>query len=731
MNRFFTSLSLVVSLIASSITYPANAAGPVAASPATIHVALYGRDTDDGTAERPFATLIRARDEVRKRKAAGSLPNGAITIMVHGGRYVMADGLELTGEDSGSASRPVIYQALPGQEVQLTSDRLVKASDFAKVTDHAMLQRLDVAAREHIVELDLSRLDIKHAKSFPNSFDGGGGLLQLHFNAERLPLSRWPNGGYTTMGEVIDNGDTKGGNRHGGAFQYRDERPARWKAALDDDGVWLAGFWRVPWVITTLRTATIDPEKHLITLAVPTSGGIGSKYSKVINGVRKGTGKENFYALNLAEEIDRPGEWCVSFKRRKLYLWPPAPLEGADIRISDSEKPIVALKGAAWITLRGFTLEGGLGNTIEIQGGSDNLVTGCTVHHNGGIAVVLKDGARNGVKNSDLFHLGDAGITLAGGNRQSLDPGGLYAINNHIHHIGEVKKIGAGINCEGFGNRVANNLIHDTPYNGIQYRGNEHVMELNELYHLGLDGGDLGAFYTNGDWASCQNVIRNNFIHHAPGAQGVYWDDGHSGDRACGNIFYKTQSGAFVGGGHDNLFDNNLVVDCRMGLHVDSRGISRNYNWKSANLSKMLTTVNYTRPPWSQRYPFLLTRFNGRPEYPEGTTFQRNLVWNCTKSIDLSGKPEHFDKTRVIDNQVVTQNPGLEAPERLDFRFRPSAKPFIDPIPFGKIGLQIEGERKTLPKDSEIGRNEDCSGVPVFDSKTDMEQSNRDAVKRK
>ena len=85
----------------------------------------------------------------------------------------------------------------------------------------------------------------------------------------------------------------------------------------------------------------------------------------------------------------------------------------------------------------------------------------------------------------------------------------------------------------------------------------------------------------------------------------------------------------------------------------------------------------------------------------------------------------------MIDNQVVTQNPGLEAPERLDFRFRPSAKPVIDPIPFGKIGLQIEGERKTLPKDSEIGRNEDCSGVPVFDSKTDMEQSNRDAVKRK
>ena len=255
-------------------------------------------------------------------------------------------------------------------------------------------------------------------------------------------------------------------------------------------------------------------------------------------------------------------------------------------------------------------------------------------------------------------------------------------------------------------------------------------MEFNELYHLTQDGGDSGAFYTNGDWASCQNDIRNNFVHHAPGAQGVYWDDGHSGDRATGNIFYKVQSGAFVGGGHDNQFENNLVVDCRMGLHVDSRGVSRKYNWQAASLSKMLTTLNYTRPPWSQRYPFLLTRFQGHPEYPEGTTLNRNLVWNCGKPIDLSGKPEHFDKTRVIDNHTVTENPGIVAPERLNFRFQPGAKPGIDAIPFERIGLQIDRDRKALPTEAETGRNEENRSVPVFDSNTDLEQSNRDAVKR-
>ena len=699
-------------------------------APLVIQVAVGGSDTGDGTAEHPFATLSRARDELRKRKSAGSLPPGGATVMVHGGRYLLPETLELTAADSGTPASPVVYQAVPGQEARLIGDRIMAPSAFEKVTDPAMLQRFDPVAREHIVELDLARLDLKHAKPFPSTFEGGGDLLQLHFNGERLPLSLWPNGGYTTMAEVMDNGGGKGATQHGGAFRYRGERPAHWKATLAEDGVWLAGFWRVPWVFVSVRTATIDTDTHVITQAAAVSGGIGSKYSPLVNGVRKGTGKENFYALNLPEEIDQPGEWCVSFKRRKLYLWPPARLEGADIRISDNDKPLIALKAAAWITLRGFTLEGGLGNTIEIQGGSDNLVAGCTVHHNGAVAVVLKDGFRNGVKSCDLFHLGDAGIKMSGGDRKSLTAGALYAVNNHIHHIGEVRKIVSGIDCTGFGNGVAHNLIHDTPYGGITYGGNENVMEFNELYHLGLDGGDLGAFYTNGDWASCQNVIRNNFVHHAPAAQGVYWDDGHSGDRAYGNVFYKVQSGAFVGGGHDNVFENNLVVECKQGLHVDSRGVSRGYNWNAPHLAKMLNAVDYTRPPWSRRYPFLLTRFSGIPERPEGTALIRNLVWNCTKPLSLSGKPEHFEKTRVIDNQTVTENPGIMAPERLDFRFRPNGKRMnFEPIPFEKIGLQADADRKTLPKDSEIHRNEDCPGVPVFESQTDLEQSNRNARK--
>jgi hypothetical protein len=49
-----------------------------AAVAATLCVATQGKDANPGTEDRPFATLERARDEIRQRKASGPLPAGGI-----------------------------------------------------------------------------------------------------------------------------------------------------------------------------------------------------------------------------------------------------------------------------------------------------------------------------------------------------------------------------------------------------------------------------------------------------------------------------------------------------------------------------------------------------------------------------------------------------------------------------------------------------------------------------
>jgi hypothetical protein len=50
---------------------PGPLAAPEPLPPADFHVAVTGSDENPGTADRPFATLARARDAVRERIRAG------------------------------------------------------------------------------------------------------------------------------------------------------------------------------------------------------------------------------------------------------------------------------------------------------------------------------------------------------------------------------------------------------------------------------------------------------------------------------------------------------------------------------------------------------------------------------------------------------------------------------------------------------------------------------------
>ena len=86
----------------------------------TFHVSPQGDDNAAGTQASPFASLERARDEIRARRADGTLPPGPVTVQIGAGTYRLRGTFELTAADSGSAEAPVVWQAAPGAEVRLT-----------------------------------------------------------------------------------------------------------------------------------------------------------------------------------------------------------------------------------------------------------------------------------------------------------------------------------------------------------------------------------------------------------------------------------------------------------------------------------------------------------------------------------------------------------------------------------------------------------------------------------
>ncbi len=71
--------------LAAIMTAGALAIACHAAAAATFYVPPQGRDTNPGTEGQPFATLQWARDEIRQRRADGTLPAGEITVELYGG----------------------------------------------------------------------------------------------------------------------------------------------------------------------------------------------------------------------------------------------------------------------------------------------------------------------------------------------------------------------------------------------------------------------------------------------------------------------------------------------------------------------------------------------------------------------------------------------------------------------------------------------------------------------
>ena len=73
---------------------------------------------------------------------------------------------------------------------------------------------------------------------------------------------------------------------------------------------------------------------------------------------------------------------------------------------------------------------------VATYGQIARLVGGCTLRNLGNWGVLVHSGQEHGVVGCDLYELGDGGISITSGDRATLTPGGSYADNNHLHHLG-------------------------------------------------------------------------------------------------------------------------------------------------------------------------------------------------------------------------------------------------------------------------------------------------------
>ena len=404
--------------------------------------------------------------------------------------------------------------------------------------------------------------------------------------------------------------------------------------------------------------------------------------------------------MNLLAELDAPGEWYLDRPTGTLYFWPPSPLEKNRAVIS-IRPTLLTLKDASWVTFRGLTLEATRGTAVTVSGGTENRIVGCTIRNTGGEAVSISGGTSNSVVGCDIYQTAEGGISLDGGDRRTLTPAGHSAENNHIHNFGRTYRPAVSIN--GVGNRVVHNLMHDAPHEAIQLGGNDHLIEFNEIHSVCYETGDVGAFYMGRDWTMRGTMIRHNYFHdiRGPGLHGamaVYLDDATSGITVYGNVFYRAGRAAFIGGGRDNLVENNIFVECQPSVYVDARGLNWMRDTVEGNgiMPQRLKDVPYRDVLWRSRYPQLPKILNDEPGAPKGNTVARNVSVGG-KWLEIEKAAEPLVK---FTNNLVGQDPRFVDAANLNFQLRRDSlawKLGFKPIPIQSIGVYKSEERASWP----------------------------------
>lgn len=680
---------------------------------ADFYVAPAGSDASDGSEARPFATLERARDAVRELKRSGKLPLPGITIWLREGDFVRTNALELTEADSGAAEGPIIWRSYRNERVRLLGGRVLNG--FRKVTDPVILARLDEKARDRVQQLNLHGIGIHDFGEMKSRGFGRTSTVahcELFYGGRPMILARWPNEG--NWEKIAGHPETTGkGDDHGGkigelegGFFYAGDRPSRWK---DTSDLWVHGYWAWDWANSYERVAELDVERRFVRTAAPHG----------LYGFRKG---QRIHFLNVLEELDQPGEWFLDRKDGVLYFWSPESRTAdgnfkPEAVLSLLSQPLLRMSDASHIIFRGVIFEATRGTAVEIRDGLSNVVAGCLIRNIGNSGVIIEGGKGSGVSSCDIFDTGDGGVSLNGGDRQTLTPGGHFVENCHFQRQGRWSKCYVPATLlSGVGQRVSHNHIHDHPHAAILFTGNDHLIEFNDIHHIALETGDVGAIYTGRDYSFRGNRIRHNYIRETGGvgmgSMGVYMDDCVSGTEVFGNIFYKVHWAMFIGGGRDHRVENNLFVDCDPAVRADGRGRDRSPVWRdmvNTYMRKQLAVVPQSL--YRERYPAIksLDAFYGAPGGlaivgeafkgipPEGNVIARNVAAGKWFEAGWHAKAEEFE---VRDNFVTADVTAVGSAAE-GFRLpldSPAWKLGFQPIPFERIGLRKDEDRQQLER---------------------------------
>lgn len=639
----------------------------------SFYISSTGNDSNNGNKDYPFKTLKGCQNAIRTLIKESKLDKGTITIYLKEGTYYLNEAFVLDNNDFINNNVSITYKPYKNDNVTITGAVELKSNEFKKITDKDLLSDfVNKEASKNILQYDLKKAGIYYGSTMKDITKAP----ELFFNDKPMTLSRWPNEGFLTVDKVIYNPQQN--EKKGFIFRDKEDHISKWKYPMD---IWMFGYWCYDWADSTVKVKSIDIVNATIESDSNATYGISDN--------------QRYYFLNILQEVDTPGEYYIDREKGILYFYPPISVKNAKIQLSQLNEAFIKITDLSNITFQDISFEGSRGTGIVVTNSNNIKIDKCIFRNISQNAVTINEGENCGVTNSTIYNTGTGGIVLNGGDRNTLTAAGHYCYNNEIFNYARLKRTySAAVKLSGVGNKISNNSIHDSQHTAIQFSGNNHVIEYNEIYRVATETDDVGAIYTGRDWTYRGNIIRYNFLHDIEnpigpvGKAGIYLDDCMSSAEVFGNIFYKVDIPLFIGGGRDITISNNIISDCNNSIYFDERGIIRMdlLDQLYDNLDK----VPFNNELWQKKYPQLkaMTK-EDNPGIPKGNIIENNVLYKTSEERIAKSVIENGIER---NNILFYKNPGIADINKMDFSLKRNAQVFeklkdFKDIPFNKIGV--------------------------------------------
>ncbi|MBO7319184.1 MAG: right-handed parallel beta-helix repeat-containing protein [Clostridia bacterium] len=611
---FYTMKKIIASMIAILLTITGNIdfAG-VIFKPETVMAEYYvnnnGDDSNDGTKDRPFATIERARDEVRKINADMT---GNIIVHIAEGTYILDDALTFDERDSASNGFAVKYvgngEAVisGGQEIEnFTLFDAEKNIYSAKVPEGLTFRQLYVDG----VKMTRARSNTDFSTRIVGAsrFKADGTMIpeNLNYGGEDSLVPAAYGEIYLNASEFGDFNNLEQVELH--VLTAWVKNVLRVKSAVTNDG------------ITSIRIQ--DNESRLI---------FNRMHPNIDGYSHMSTHDFVYYIENAYELIDNDNEWYLDESTDTVYIKVP---ENTDINSSEVVVPrlekLISTDTTDGSKIQNLSFEGltfrysnwtvpSTDGLVDIQAGmyanycifktndmgvlrpsaaiyiagTENFtMKNCTVENMGAAGIDLHYGTKNSVIQDNLIqNISGNGIMIGkfvvdentdihvvyNPEDESDICTGDRIVNNRVMHIGTDYESSVGI-CAGYPRDIliANNEVAYAPYTGISVgfgwsiadnaMKNNRILN-NEIHHTSQILCDAGGIYTLSKQPGSE--MSGNYIHDIVlpewadyGTSGIYMDENTEGYTVKYNVLENAYGVNMHRVGHNEYEDKTMYVD--------------------------------------------------------------------------------------------------------------------------------------------------------------------------